>query len=91
MVEALVAEAEKLVAEGIEARLAAADTGAAAEAEADRQALFASQGDDVNASEARVELIRKTIRTNGTAAPRPDRGHAAERLGAFTASAGGRA
>ena len=62
MVEALVAEAEKLVAEGIEARLAAADTGAAAEAEADRQALFASQGDDVNASEARVELIRKTIR-----------------------------
>ena len=62
MVEALVAEAEKLVAEGIEARLAAADTGAAAEAEADRQALFASQGDDVNSSEARVDLIRKTIR-----------------------------
>ncbi len=61
MVEALVAEAEKLVAEGIEARLAAADSGAAAEAEADRQALFASQGEDVNASEARVELIRKTI------------------------------
>jgi (E)-4-hydroxy-3-methylbut-2-enyl-diphosphate synthase len=62
MVEALVAEAEKLVAEGIEARLAAADSGAAAEAEADRQALFASQGDDVNSSEERVELIRKTIR-----------------------------
>ncbi|MHB1986721.1 MAG: flavodoxin-dependent (E)-4-hydroxy-3-methylbut-2-enyl-diphosphate synthase [Acidimicrobiales bacterium] len=61
MVSALVAEAERLVAEGVEARLAAADSGAAAEAEADRQALFRSQGEDVNASEARVELIRKTV------------------------------
>ena len=61
MVEALVAEAEKLVAEGIDARLAAADSGAAAEAEADRQALFASQGEDINSSEAGVQLIRKTI------------------------------
>src|ERR1700704_3432877 len=50
MVEALVAEAEKLVAEGVEARLAAADAGAEAEAEADRRALIDSQGDDVNAS-----------------------------------------
>ena len=39
MVEALVAEAEKLVAEGVEARLAAADATAEAEAEADRRAL----------------------------------------------------
>jgi (E)-4-hydroxy-3-methylbut-2-enyl-diphosphate synthase len=61
MVTALVAEAERLVAEGIEARLAAADTNAAAEAEADRRALFAEKGEDVNASEARVELIRKNI------------------------------
>jgi (E)-4-hydroxy-3-methylbut-2-enyl-diphosphate synthase len=61
MVEALVAEAEKLVAEGIEARLAAADAGAAEEAEADRRALFAEQGSDVNASEERVALIRKTV------------------------------
>ena len=61
MVEALVAEAERLVAEGIEARLAAADAGAEAEAEADRQALLEAKGDDVNASEARVELIRKTV------------------------------
>jgi (E)-4-hydroxy-3-methylbut-2-enyl-diphosphate synthase len=61
MVDALVAEAERLVAEGIEARLAAADEGAAAEAEADRAALFEEQGDDVNASEQRVEIIRKTI------------------------------
>ncbi len=61
MVEALVAEAERLVTEGIEARLAAADAGAAEEAEADRRALFEEKGKDANASEARVELIRKTV------------------------------
>ena len=38
MVAALLEEAERLVAEGVEARLAAADPTAAAEAEADRQA-----------------------------------------------------
>jgi len=59
MVEALIEEATKLVAEGVEARLAAADAGAAAEAEADRLALLDDKGDDANASEARVELIRK--------------------------------
>jgi len=59
MVEALIAEAERLVEEGVDARLAAADTGAAAEAEADRRALLDDHGDDVNASEARVEVIRK--------------------------------
>ncbi|MFZ0173833.1 MAG: flavodoxin-dependent (E)-4-hydroxy-3-methylbut-2-enyl-diphosphate synthase [Acidimicrobiales bacterium] len=72
MVEALVAEAERLVAEGIEARLAAAYSGAAAEAEADRQALFAEQGEDVNASEVRVDLIRKTIEHERQANPQPD-------------------
>ena len=61
MVSALVAEAERLVAEGIEARLAAADAGAAEEAEADRRALFEEKGADANASEQRVEIIRKTI------------------------------
>ena len=61
MVSALVAEAEKLVAEGVEARLAAADSGAAAEAEADRRALLDLQGDDANASETRVELIGKRL------------------------------
>ncbi|MHB1508703.1 MAG: flavodoxin-dependent (E)-4-hydroxy-3-methylbut-2-enyl-diphosphate synthase [Acidimicrobiales bacterium] len=61
MVEALVEEAERLVAEGIDARLAAADSSAAAEAEADRQALFAEQGDDVNSSEVRVDIIRRII------------------------------
>ncbi|HWD52166.1 MAG TPA: flavodoxin-dependent (E)-4-hydroxy-3-methylbut-2-enyl-diphosphate synthase [Acidimicrobiales bacterium] len=59
MVEALVAEAEKLVTEGVEARLAAADAGAEAEAEADRRALLDAKGDDANASETKVELIRK--------------------------------
>ena len=59
MVEALIDEAEKLVKEGFEARLAAADSGAAAEAEADRMALLDDKGLDANASEAKVELIRK--------------------------------
>ena len=57
MVEALVDEAEKLVAEGVEARLAAADAGA--EAEADRRDLLEAKGSDANASESKVELIRK--------------------------------
>ncbi len=61
MVDALVAEAEKLVAEGIEARLAAADATAEAEAEADRRALFEARGADANHSAQRVELIRKVV------------------------------
>src|SRR4051812_37816194 len=61
MVSALVEEAERLVAEGVEARLAAADTGAAAEAEKDRAELLGDQGDDANHSEDRVEEIRKTL------------------------------
>jgi (E)-4-hydroxy-3-methylbut-2-enyl-diphosphate synthase len=59
MVDALVAEAEQLVAEGVEARLAAADSGAEAEAEADRAALLDAKGADANASETKVEMIRK--------------------------------
>jgi (E)-4-hydroxy-3-methylbut-2-enyl-diphosphate synthase len=62
MVDALVAEAEKLVAEGVDARLAAADRGAAAEAEADRKALLDLRGDDANQSETRVELIDKRLK-----------------------------
>lgn len=61
MVSALVEEAEKLVAEGVAARLAAADSGAAAEAEADRAALLDLRGDDANHSETRVELIDKRL------------------------------
>ena len=59
MVEALVSEAEKLVAEGVEARLAAADAGAEAEAEADRRELLDARGADANATETKADLIRK--------------------------------
>jgi (E)-4-hydroxy-3-methylbut-2-enyl-diphosphate synthase len=61
MVQALLDEARLLVSEGIEARLAAADAGAEAEAEADRLALLGEQGDDANDSGQKVELIRKTM------------------------------
>jgi (E)-4-hydroxy-3-methylbut-2-enyl-diphosphate synthase len=58
MVEALVEEAERLVREGVEARLAAADAGAAAEAEADRRALLDEKGDDVNQAQVKINRIR---------------------------------
>ncbi len=61
MVAALVEEAERLVAEGFEARLAAADAGAAEEAERTRRELIDIQGDDPNAVEQRVELIHKEL------------------------------
>jgi (E)-4-hydroxy-3-methylbut-2-enyl-diphosphate synthase len=61
MVDALVTEAERIVAEGIEARLAAADTGAEAEAATDRQVLFAQRGADANRSEEVVAKIRQTL------------------------------
>ena len=61
MVQALVDEAERIIAEGIDARIEAADAGAEAEAEADRQALFASQGSDANHSEEVVVRIRETL------------------------------
>ncbi len=70
MVAALVEEAEKLVAEGIEARLAAADAGAEAEAEADRRMLLEAKGDDANHSAQKVELIRKTIDEDHERRPR---------------------
>ena len=44
MVQSLVDEAERLVAEGVEARIAAADSSAEAEAEADRRALIDDDG-----------------------------------------------
>jgi (E)-4-hydroxy-3-methylbut-2-enyl-diphosphate synthase len=59
MVAALIDEAEKLVKEGVEARLAVADSGAVEAAEADRQALLDVQGSDANNSEARVEFVRR--------------------------------
>ncbi|CAN5609248.1 flavodoxin-dependent (E)-4-hydroxy-3-methylbut-2-enyl-diphosphate synthase [soil metagenome] len=59
MVEALVEWADIIAADGVEAALAKAEDGAADAAEADRQALLVEQGDDANATEQRVEVIRK--------------------------------
>jgi (E)-4-hydroxy-3-methylbut-2-enyl-diphosphate synthase len=61
MVEALVEEAERLVAEGVEARLAKAEAGAEEEAEKDRASLLAAKGTDANRSEARIERIRRRV------------------------------
>ncbi len=58
MVGELVAEAERLVKEGTEARLAAADPNAAKEAEADRAELFNLRGSDANSSQVRIDAIR---------------------------------
>jgi (E)-4-hydroxy-3-methylbut-2-enyl-diphosphate synthase len=58
MVAALVEEAERIAAEGIDARLADADAGAEAEAEAARAELLGLQGEDVNADAERIARIR---------------------------------
>ncbi len=58
MVEALVAEAEAIVAEGIEARLAAADEHAEEIANATRDELLQIQGHDVNHSDERAVRVR---------------------------------
>jgi (E)-4-hydroxy-3-methylbut-2-enyl-diphosphate synthase len=59
MVEALVEEAERLVAEGVEARLAAADPLAAAAAEQDRLALLEDRGTDANQTQVKIDSIRR--------------------------------
>jgi (E)-4-hydroxy-3-methylbut-2-enyl-diphosphate synthase len=59
MIDALVDEAERIMAEGIEARLAAADTSAVAEASADREELLQIQGLDANRATERIERIRE--------------------------------
>jgi (E)-4-hydroxy-3-methylbut-2-enyl-diphosphate synthase len=62
MVETLVEWAEFIHEHGVERALAKADLQAAKEAaEADRAALLDEQGDDVNASAQRVDLIHKRI------------------------------
>jgi (E)-4-hydroxy-3-methylbut-2-enyl-diphosphate synthase len=61
MVEALVEEATKIVAEGVEARLAARDKGAEAEAEADRAMLLDDRGADANHASERIEKIRRRV------------------------------
>jgi (E)-4-hydroxy-3-methylbut-2-enyl-diphosphate synthase len=59
MVAALVAEAEAIVAEGIDARLAAADENAEAIAAATREELIQIQGLDVNHSDEKLDRIRE--------------------------------
>ncbi len=59
MVTALVDEAEKIVAEGIEARLAAADENAEAIAAATREELLQIQGLDANHSDEKIDKIRE--------------------------------
>jgi (E)-4-hydroxy-3-methylbut-2-enyl-diphosphate synthase len=59
MVDALVTWAQIIADDGVEAALAMADSSAVAEAEADRQALLESKGDDANDSGTKVDLIRK--------------------------------
>jgi (E)-4-hydroxy-3-methylbut-2-enyl-diphosphate synthase len=61
MVDALVEWAGRIAEEGIEGALTYADADAAAEADADRAALLDEQGADANASEAKVELIRRHL------------------------------
>jgi len=62
MVPTLVEWAEFIHEHGVDAAVARVDTEKAArEAEKDRAALLQEQGDDVNASEQKVELIHRTI------------------------------
>lgn len=61
MVDALVAEAEKLMEEGIEARLEKRDRSAEAEAEADRRALLDDKGTDANNATKRITEIRRRL------------------------------
>src|SRR3954449_10561751 len=59
MVAALVDEAEKIMAEGIEARIAPADADAEAIAEATRNELLQIQGTDANRSDEKILKIRE--------------------------------
>ncbi|HZP28911.1 MAG TPA: flavodoxin-dependent (E)-4-hydroxy-3-methylbut-2-enyl-diphosphate synthase [Acidimicrobiia bacterium] len=67
MVEALVEEAERIVAEGIEARLAAADADAEAVAAATRDELLQIQGVDANRSAEKIARIRELSESPGPA------------------------
>ena len=59
MVEALIEEAEAIVAEGIEARIAAADVNAEAIAAAEREQLIELRGVDANHSLDKIAKIRE--------------------------------
>ena len=65
MVDALVEEAKKIIAEGVEARLLARDVTAEAEAAADRALLLDDRGSDVNHSQERIERIRRRVEHEG--------------------------
>lgn len=64
MVQALVDEAKKLVAEGVEARLAARDMNAEKEAEADRALLLDAKGADANRSNEKITEIRRRMKND---------------------------
>jgi (E)-4-hydroxy-3-methylbut-2-enyl-diphosphate synthase len=59
MVAELVEWAKIVAEDGVEAALARAEAGAAAEAEKDRAALLTEQGDDVNQADEHIQQIRK--------------------------------
>jgi len=59
MIDALVEEAERIMEEGVDARLAAADERAAREAAEDREELLQIQGTDANRAAERIERIRE--------------------------------
>jgi len=59
MVAALVDEAERIMSEGVEARVTAAKDGAAAIAAEVRAEMLAAQGLDPNSSEETVARIRE--------------------------------
>jgi (E)-4-hydroxy-3-methylbut-2-enyl-diphosphate synthase len=62
MVASLVSYAERIMADGVDAVLAASDQDAARrEAEADRAALLDEKGEDANNAGTRVDLIRKHL------------------------------
>src|SRR5687768_13822783 len=63
MVDALVDEAERIVAEGIEARIAAADADAERIAEETREELLQIQGTDANHAQEKIEKIREIAET----------------------------
>ncbi len=59
MIDALVEEAERIMEEGVDARLAAADEDAAREAARDRDELLQIQGTDANHAGERIDRIRQ--------------------------------
>ncbi len=81
MVDALVEEAERIMAEGIEARLAAADDDAEAIAAAAREELLQIQGTDVNHASEKIARIREHRGVARAAASDRRRGHRARLAG----------